>query len=312
MELFLDINNLIRNVAKKAPLGRSLDALVRGVARYAYYKPLLDQQGIREERMLVIGTIARSGTHYAMILLSNYLSIINGQHEPVTPAGMNDMFPNNWHINYMSYHKLPLGPYREKPPRLPHASLKGLNLDEVTRSHSIFQKIFWRHHKVLHLYRNPLDYSVSLFNYKHKKRPDLPERCNSPQEVLDIKFENYCDMYLSYIDAAQAGSFSVLRISYENLISEPEFWLGAIIEWLGGEVDRDAVCKAVQNSTIRNVKKAEKTGSEVNPDAVGLHGSFISSGQVGQWREYYSESDLAHWRKKFAQRGINLDELLSQ
>lgn len=311
MESFLDINYLIRNVAKKVPFGRSMDELVRGVARHMYYKPLLQQQGIREERMLVIGTIARSGTHYAMILLSNYLSTIMGQREPVTPAGMNEMFPNNWHINYLAYHKLPFGPYHEKPPRAPHEAVKGLNLDEVTRSHSIFQKTLWRHHKVLHLYRNPLDYSVSLFNYKHKKRPDLPDRCHSPQEVLDIKFENYCDMYLSYKEAAQSGLYSVLRISYENLIADPEFWLGAIIEWLGCEVDRPAVRKAIQNSSIKNVQKAEKAGSKVNPDASGLRGSFISSGQVGQWREHYSESDFAYWRQRFSQRGINLDELIS-
>lgn len=310
MELFLDINNLIRKVAKKTPFGRSLDALVRGLARYAYYKPLLNQQGIREERMLVIGTIARSGTHYAMILLSNYFATIMGHHKPVTPAGMNEMFPNNWHINYMAYHRLPFGPYRDKAPMPPHTSLKALNLDEVTRSHSLFQKILWRHHKVLHLYRNPLDYSVSLFNYKHKKRPDLPNRCSSPNEVLELKFQNYCDMYLSYVDAAQDGSFSVLRISYENLVSNPEFWLGAIIEWLGGEINREAIATAVRNSTISNVKRAEKTGSAVNPDALGLKGSFISSGQVGQWREYFSESDFAYWKERFAQRGINLDELV--
>ena len=70
--------------------------MVRIIVRHTYYKPLLRQQGLREERMLVIGTIARSGTHYAMLLLSNYLAAIQGRSEPVTPSEMNDMFPNTW------------------------------------------------------------------------------------------------------------------------------------------------------------------------------------------------------------------------
>ena len=306
----MDFNRLLRSFAKNLPVGRSLDNLVRIIVRHTYYKPLLRQHDLREERMLVIGTIARSGTHYAMLLLSNYVAAIQGKSEPVTPSGMNDMFPNNWHINYMAYHKLPFGPFRDQGPYSLCRNLGVLNVDEVTRSHSLFQNILWKHHRVLHLYRNPLDYSVSLYNYKHKKRPDLPDRCQSPQEVLELKFENYCDMYQSYINAAKNGSFSVLRISYENLISDPQFWLCAIIEWLGGEANEDAVKTAVENSSISNVKSAEKNGSQVNPDAVGLQGSFISSGQVGQWRSYFSDADYKYWSNRFAQRGIDLEGLL--
>jgi hypothetical protein len=67
---------------------------------------------------------------------------------------------------------------------------------------------------------------------------------------------------------------------------------------------------AVENSSIQSVQKAESVGSKVNPDAIGLKGSFISSGKVGQWLSYYSKEEYEYWRTRFGSRAIDLDDLV--
>ena len=223
---------------------------------------------------------------------------------------MNTIFPNNWHLNYMSYHKLPLGPFNLCAPKRPNEIINRIGLTEITRSHSLFQDIFWKRSPVLHLYRNPLDYAVSLYNYKHKKRPDLLNRCKSSNEVLELQFNNYVAMYKSYQNAARNGKYTMLRISYENLIMKPEFYLTAVLQWLGHEPEASIVEGSVMSSTIENIKRAERVGGQVNPEAHNLKGSFISSGQIGQWKNHFSSSDFKKWEKAFRVQGIELDSFI--
>jgi len=303
-------NQKIRNFAKSIPGGSSFDLVARKLTYHMFYKNHLRNNLISEEKLLVLGTVARSGTHYAMLLLTNYINSLAGSDNPIGPAEMNDILPNNWHLNYMSYHKLPLGPLVQSNPKRPSELVRYLQLDEITRSHSLFQSTYWRKSQILHLYRNPLDYAVSLFNYKHKKRSDLPDRCRDPHQVLELKFDNYCDMYNSYRDAAKTGKYRILRISYENLIQNPTFYLSSIVTWLGNEPNQELVRRAVESSSINRVQRAEKMGGAVNPDAKDLKGSFISSGQIGQWKNYFTLEDFNRWNLRFRERGIELDSFI--
>ena len=310
MDSTITRNQLIRNIAKHVPLGKQMDRLYRYGTYKTHYKSILSKSNIDEEDLLIIGTIARSGTHYMMMMLANYITKKTDNDLSIGPTEMNEMFPNNWHLNYMSYHRLPLGPFNLKIPEPPNKLIKNIGLTEITRSHSIFQPIYWKRSPVLHLYRNPLDYAVSLYNYKHKKRPDLPNRCASPDEVLSLKFKNYVEMYKSYKLAAQSGRYTLLRFSYENLVSKPTFYLKATLQWLGHEPDPELVADAVNASSIKKVQTAERTGSAVNPDAHDLNGSFISSGQIGQWKDYFSSRDFRKWEIAFQEQGIDLNKFI--
>lgn len=303
-------NQKIRDFAKSIPGGHGFDLVARKFTYHTFYKNHLRNNGISEDRLLILGTIARSGTHYAMLLITNYINMLAKSDKPIGPSEMNDILPNNWHLNYMAYNKLPLGPLVQESPKRPNELVKHLQLDEITRSHSLFQSIYWRKSQILHLYRNPLDYAVSLYNYKHKKRPDLPDRCSDPNEVLELKFENYCNMYNSYKYAAKKGKFRILRISYENLIHHPIFYLSSMIEWLGSEPNEEFVRRAVALSSINKVQRAEKMGDAVNPDAKDLNGSFISSGQIGQWEKFFTPADFNRWNLRFKERGIDLDSFI--
>ncbi len=303
-------NQTIRDIGKYIPFGRNIDNLFRYGTYKTHYQTLLRANNIREEEMLIIGTIARSGTHYMMLLLANYLAKINDKNKTIGPSDMNAIFPNNWHLHYMSYHRLPLGPFNLQEPKKPNELIDGIGLKEITRSHSLFQRIYWKKSPVLHLYRNPLDYAVSLYYYKHKKRLELANRCRNPNEVLKLKFGNYVAMYKSYQNAAREGKYKVLRISYENLIMKPEFYLTAVLQWLGHEPELQIIEDSLLASSIQNVRRAEKIGEVMNPEASNLVGSFINSGQIGQWKKHFNVDDYKRWKKAFRGHEIELDSFI--
>ena len=86
--------------------------------------------------------------------------------------------------------------------------------------------------------------------------------------------------------------------------------MDAFLRWLGLEPSADVVEMAVDSSTIKRTKEQEAKGDIVNPTAIGLKGSFISSGAIGQWRKHYSEVDLVHWEKRFNAKGIDLKSFI--
>ena len=306
----MSFNNSIRAIGKKFPGSRYVESAFNYPIYNIYYKRKLKKINLAPENMLIIGTIARSGTHYIMLLLANYIAYKINNSKGFSPSEMNDLFPNNWHLSYVNYHNIPFGDFYSGTLNKPDQVIKNIGVDEVTRSHSIFQKIFWKDSKVLHLYRNPLDYSVSLYNYKHKKRPDRIDRKSSPHEVLQEKFENYVAMYKSYSYAAKSGKYYHLRIAYEELIRDPIFYLGSILRWLGNEPDQAGINFAVEMSSIKKTRELEDKGSVVNPTAKDLKGSFISSGQVGQWKDYFTEKEFSYWESEFKRAQIDIKSFI--
>lgn len=297
----------MRRVLSPLPFSSLVEGVFQVGVKKGFYEKRLKDLGLSSSDILIIGTIARSGTHFVMLLLANYIYLAAKRGE-CSPTLMNELFPNNWHIAYLNYHNIPFGPFVSKDVVRPSEDIKLIGVKEVTRSHSVFQTRLWKESRVLHLYRNPLDYAVSLYNYKHKKRPDLPNRLSSPSEVLEQRFDNYVAMYNSYRDAAAAGSFRILRLSYEELVSAPQFYLESILRWLGVEPDLSLIEKAVQGSSIGRIVSQEKEGHKVNPTAHGLAGSFVSSGQIGQWKKHFTANELSRWEKKFHQHNIDLNE----
>jgi len=295
---------------KKIPMARRIESIVNTPIYLSYYLRKIKKSGLSPNDVLILGTVARSGTHYMMILLANYIAYTMNKDEGFDPMEMNRIFPNNWHLSYIDYHKLPFGKFYKGEITMPNKIIRNIGIGDLTRSHSVFQRLFWKKSKILHLYRNPLDYSVSLYNYKHKKRESNPDRKSSPHEVLLDKFDNYIEMYKSYVEAAKSGKYYVLRVAYEQLIREPDFYLKSILTWLGLEPDEKGLKFAVEMSSIKKTKESELKGAVINPTAEGLKGSFISSGQVGQWKKYFSDDELNYWRERFDEEGVPLDNFI--
>ncbi len=283
--------------------------------RYAYefsvdylYEHRLKNLGVKKNKMLILGTIARSGTHYTKFLLANYLKVLSGDLSgPVTPEEMGAMFPNNWHLSYLNVREIPFGKIFPDEYKEPTNLLELIGLDDFTRSHALYQRCFWDESPVLHLYRNPLDYSVSYFHYMHKNRVN-GGGVKDPFEVLEQRFENYVAMYKSYEAAARSGKSKILRLSYEDMKCHPVPCLRIILRWLGIEPLEEHLQLAAENSEIKKIQSFEKSGEKVNPTANLSKGMFARNGGIGQWQEYFSNDQIVKARAMFKNVGISLDD----
>lgn len=287
--------------------------------RYGYefvvdygYRYRLQKLGVNRERMLILGTIARSGTHYTLFLLANYLKIADSKGNDMTavrPSEMNQMFPNNWHLSYLNSRKIPVGPIFSGKHHKPTKLLDLIGLNDISRSHVLYQTRFWKKSPVLHIYRNPLDYAVSYYHYMHKNRKSESKTMpNNPFEVLQMQFENYVAMYKSYEAASRDCNRKILRMSYEDIKTKPVPCLRIILRWIGIEPKEEYLECAVNNSSIEVIKNMESGGEIVNPTANLKKGKFARNGNIGQWRDYFDSYQFSEAEKMFKDVGINLSD----
>jgi hypothetical protein len=279
--------------------------------RNSYLRRLRSYE-LNPENVLVLGTIARSGTHYMLILFANYINLMSSDKEEygngrVTPETMSNYFPNNWHLNYFGYKRFSmLNPFPEKILK-PTELIDIINLSDIVRTHYEFQPSFWKNCNVLHIYRNPLDYSVSLFNYMYINRGDTTTYKN-PYDLLLDRIDSYIDIYKSYKDASSSGRYKVMRISYESLVSNPEYYFSQVLLWLGVSSDSNKVKQSVYNASIKNVKKFQEKGGKVNPTAKLKNNKFVNSGLIGQWKNYYTNEQKKRIEHLMLKRNVNLDD----
>ena len=301
---------IVANVpASVKPAARALCEKIYNVP-YTYR---LRSRNLQKHNMLILGTIARSGTHYMKFLMSNYLRAAYEDKDkgPITPVEMNEMFPNNWHLLYLNVYKMPIGNIFPEAYKKPTPLLKNIGLDEFTRSHATFQKVFWKNSPVLHLYRNPLDYSVSYYHYMHKNRSGVEmDGIDSPVDVLNRQFVNYVQMYLSYLYAARSGKYKIIRFPYEEIKLHPVRSLKLILRWLGEEPLEKNLEWAAEQASIKKVQKMEGLQGAINPTATNLTGRFARDGGVGQWKEHFNETDFQAAKDKFRTAGIELEDFI--
>lgn len=262
------------------------------------YNRFLKKKRIRKERLLIFGTITRSGLNFGKFMIANYLKLLAGTSTgPLGPSEMVAMFPNlQWYHRYVS-------PRTFTPPT-PELDLLGI--DDVTHIHSGYRKPYFDGSKVIHFYRNPLDYAVSRFFFYYKNNTDTGLTVSNPVEALELELDEYVDFYRSYQQAARSGKASVLRISYESLILNPATCLEIILGWLGVEASQSLIETAVRYSNRETIKGLnDRWEHESQPNFVGRH---INNGSIGQWKQYFSPSEVNHIQERLSGHGIRLED----
>ena len=261
--------------------------------RYSWYLRKFD---VDRKRLLIIGTIYKSGTHYLLFLLANYLRLLSGTaNGHVTPPEMFEMFPNDQ--PYLTFNSPPS--YKQPTPHL-----KLLGLDDLTYMHAAYFSLYWGGSRVVHLYRNPLDFAVSIFFHFYQ---GYGREISGPVEVLDRELDSYIERYLSYREVAKAGNTNLLRISYEDLVTYPEACLGMVLRWLGTEPDPSIIKMATQHSRVETVRQFEEAGMPIDA-RTQFTGRFARNGSIGQWKQYFGSADVERTRQRLSTHGIKLEE----
>ncbi|MCK5706701.1 MAG: sulfotransferase domain-containing protein [Candidatus Aureabacteria bacterium] len=291
---------------KKQKSAKTIMRPVFDLYRKLRYESFLWRLGVKKEELLILATITKTGTHYMRFLFANYLKQLdNSSNNPAGPFDIDDMFPNGWHLAYLG----------GRPYKKPTPLLNLLGLHDMPRSHIDYQEAYWKNSRVLHLYRNPLDYAVFLYIFKYQYYKDLAGTVSGPVEVLNKHFEDYIKMYLSYCVAAKANSNTkLLSISYEDLSRQPQVCLRTIIRWLGFEPDPYKVDLAVQYSS-EQVTSLIGAGERwqrdntvpANPSVIEeFINTCINEGSIGQWKKYFNSSDVRLVQDKLNRFGVDL------
>lgn len=278
---------------------------------YPFYERYLSNRKLNPKKILILGTIPRSGTHLIKFLFSNYILLLHKgmESEISSPSMMNKFFPNNYQYSYFNLKKRPFGKVFVDQIEKPTKHLSYLGLTDFTRSHAAFQRSYWRKSPVIHSYRNPLDYSVSLFHYMYKNRDsNLNRSISNPFELFLLQKEYYFKTYISYLEAEKSGSYNLIRFSYEELMKDTPLIFEKIIIWLGLEPNKSYILEACSRSSIRNVSKLESEQNKINPNASVQSGNFARHGGSGQWREYFSKTELLDVEKETNKYGLSLED----
>jgi len=152
--------------------------------------------------------------------------------------------------------------------------------------------------KVVFLVRDPRDVLVSSwYHLKYRERiylGDLSEFIRDPLVGVH-KVVAFTNMWLEHRDAP--GGFCLM--TYEQLHDDPAASFQQLLEFMGIEVEPDALRHAEEASSFRKMKKMELEGSLkepwMRPGREHLDQSLkVRSGKIGSFQEELSAEDIAY------------------
>ena len=167
---------------------------------------------------------------------------------------------------------------------------------EYTKKLKIFEK-------VIHLYRNPLDFIVSLWFYWYIFRG------NSNIDVsqcLRMHLDMFLRKYVSYRRNERA-----LMLSYEYNQRNPEEALKKILLYIHPtiKVNYDFIVKSATFSKKEYVSKQEDLSGPIHSPK-GYKGKFVRDGSIGQWENYFSIDDIYFCKTKLKEYGVEWSEFI--
>jgi hypothetical protein len=238
-------------------------------------------------------------------LIANYIKqLANPGVEAVTGDEIDQMLPNGWHTSYLGV----------RPFKQPSPLLSRIGLHDIPRSHMPYKAIQWNNTRVLHTYRNPMDFAVFLYIYKYEYYEHFVGKFSGPVEVLEKHLNGYIAEYVSFKNATRASSNNILSYSYEDLVRYPEVCLGTALRWIGVDPNPETVRVAIKNSSEQNssvigageVWQRNQTPA-ANPEMIkDFTAKCLKYGSIGLWREYFSAADVEKLQKVFRGHGLDL------
>ncbi|MBS2210207.1 sulfotransferase domain-containing protein [Carboxylicivirga mesophila] len=245
-----------------------------------------------------IYTLMKSGTTYTLLFLANYLSYIKGDKEWVDFDKMqSDYFFHSSESNIM---KRNLGETFNNLKSL----LKEPSSRQIVHSHKFINGDLW--YKNFSLYRNPLDYLISIYFFHYINRGI---KITHPREIIDEKLGDFTKVYRSQKLLQKRYADRVYIESYENLIVRPKEVFEKLIRFFEIEYDANAMDFAMNNASKKKIKEMEsKRGEAIVAGSSKYKGSFVRSGKIGEWKEYFNDQDVKNIEKKLKEEDINLND----
>lgn len=198
----------------------------------------------------------------------------------------------------------------------------------VADNRDVYSPVTNPHIRIIYLYRNPLDQSVSYFrhsrhNINELKRSYLDQDDNEV-EIRDerhflraVGLEAFIKQYFTFHVMNRRLRGNVLLVNYEALRRNPADTFSQMLGHLGFQVDDDnkKTCfrKALQSSSMTSLKNIEVAiKGTLARDQSDKEESHMRGGEIGKWKDYYDQSDLDFVEARLDEFGLQLDSFVRE
>jgi len=249
---------------------------------------------IDETDFVCLATMPKAGTHYTHHFLVNYLRRLIGIEGPVLFGKNADREYPNRRYDYMrrGVAYKPTGPLPE-----------GIRDIVVQHAFGLLQEFpGW----IITLRRNPLDYIVSQYHYRHAGRVDEEHHVANISAVVDTYARRWTVDDRS-LDKLKRTDRKALHLHYEDLVTDPGATFRQMLAFIGQPIDDTLVDETIEAISADKYRAAEQEM---------LHRTFTvplaRNGSIGQWKNELTREDVAVAREAFGDRGRNLNVVMEQ
>lgn len=253
-----------------------------------------------------IYSLRKSGTTYTALFLSNYFDYLYGSKDGVTIDSMGKKYCIHSLSNRIKKNVFDCEILLKE--NLFYS--KGLGgYSGMFTTHDYLSNSSWE--RAICLYRNPLDYCISFYFYHYINRGI---KIKHPRKILDKTLKDFAKTYLCQKKISTNYPESVLRLSYEEIVTNPRHSFKKMIEFLNIPFSEDGMEFSLNNSSKKKIKEREQQ-TEL-PAVIGKTNknfklkSFIRSGKIGEWKDYFNEEDIKHVNSFLKSNNINPDDFI--
>ena len=237
----------------------------------------------------IFASYGKSGRTWVRVMISRYYQLAKG-------------VPDGIILGFDNFHKI--------NPAVPKLFFTHDNYLRQYLGSADSRKAFYDYKTVL-LVRDPRDVAVSqFFQWKFRMRPYKKAMNKYPAHGADISVYDFVMdpnqglprviRFLNEWAEELTRIKDVLVVRYEHLRSNPEHELARLMDFLGEDVDADAVRGAVEFASVENLRKMEtqnyfwRSGSRIQAKDVNNPDSYkVRKAKVGGYRDYFEDQQIA-------------------
>lgn len=251
-------------------------------------------QAVDETGFICLSTLPKSGTHYTHHFLVTYLRRLAGvEGETLFGPMAHGAYPNR-RYDYVNKGK-PYGPTGPLP-----EGVRDIVVQHGFASLGSFPG--W----VIAQTRNPLNFIVSQYHYRHQARVDQSLHVDSITEVVEVYAGRWAAAQRA-LDSLLASDRRVHLARYEELIAEPGRVFREMVRFIGQPIDDDLVDRTISDITADKYRKKAAELSK-NP---AFTKPLARNGANRQWESEMTSADIELARSVLAARRYDLDQVMA-
>lgn len=261
---------------------------ILGIYYRAFNQNLNNKYFELHKNSIVLNTMRKSGSHYLMSVLGNYVfNFYKSHYSRVDLIYLKSEIFNS---------------------RLKEDFSKVLGVKDIYWQHENIYLYNSPANYIVHIYRNPLDSLVSRIYYNYINKSNVVDF--DMREAIDESLFRYAQHYHQIKFASRKKDIGLF--AYEDMILQPEDTFKKILNFLTIEYNAELLKFSINASRKSEVKNDEKKYCSEGGNFVAENStsSFVRSGKIGEWREFFDDQQAKYIFSRLREYKIDVDEFI--